>query len=111
MFRLFKSNLDGYINEEAVFTFLLNSATLELEEYTLYKVLTLRSCELDESVQNKSSIVRKGCLTMRRKNIDSWVEKQTNRFLRSDGGWLILKVHGLDNEVWPPELKRINYTS
>ncbi|RQH13006.1 hypothetical protein D5R40_34665, partial [Okeania hirsuta] len=36
------------------------------------------------------------------KNIDSWVKKQVNRFLKSDGGWLILNVHGLDDEGWGP---------
>ena len=35
-------------------------------------------------------------------NIDSWVEAQINNFLKSDGGWLILNVHGLDNEGWGP---------
>ncbi|NBC02778.1 MAG: hypothetical protein GVY20_03640 [Bacteroidetes bacterium] len=35
-------------------------------------------------------------------NIDNWVEQQVNTFLESDGGWLVLNVHGLDDEGWGP---------
>ena len=31
-----------------------------------------------------------------------FVEKSINRFLESNGGWLILTLHGLDNEGWGP---------
>lgn len=35
-------------------------------------------------------------------NIDNWVEQQVNDFLESEGGWLVLNVHGLDDEGWGP---------
>ena len=33
---------------------------------------------------------------------DAFVEKSINSFLKSNGGWLILTLHGLDNEGWGP---------
>ena len=45
---------------------------------------------------------RQGCRSKGPNNIDSWVEEQVNEFLASSGGWLILNLHGLDNEGWGP---------
>lgn len=98
----FSANLDGYSNEEAVFNFPFNSSTPELEAFTLSKVLAIRSRELAPNASENASLFRKGCRTFGPKNIDGWVKKQVNQFLKSDGGWLILNVHGLDNEGWGP---------
>ncbi|MEL6251033.1 MAG: hypothetical protein AAFR87_03380, partial [Bacteroidota bacterium] len=49
-------------------------------------------------------------------NIDSWVKKHIDDFLnKEEGGWLVLNLHGLDDEGWGPistnflkkELKRL----
>ncbi len=96
----FTENLEGYENEEAVFNFPFNSSTQELEEFTLSKVLAIRSYENNES--SKDNLFRKGCRTMGPTNIDSWVDKQIKNFLKSKGGWLVLNVHGLDDEGWGP---------
>ena len=98
----FSANLDGYRNEEAVFNFPFNSSTPELEAFTLSKVLAIRSRELAPSAKDQQNLYRKGCRTFGPKNIDKWVKKEVNQFLKSEGGWLILNVHGLDNEGWGP---------
>lgn len=98
----FSANLDGYSNEEAVFNFPFNSSSPELEAFTLSKVLAIRSRELAPTASENANLFRKGCRTFGPKNIDSWVKKQVNQFLNSDGGWLILNVHGLDDEGWGP---------
>ena len=33
---------------------------------------------------------------------DDWIEEKVNRFLAGPGGWMILNLHGLDNEGWGP---------
>lgn len=98
----FSANLDGYTNEQAVFNFPFNSSTPALEAFTLSQVLAIRSRELDTMAQEKSNLFRKGCRTFGPNNIDHWVKREVNKFLKSDGGWLILNVHGLDNEGWGP---------
>ncbi len=98
----FSANLDGYSNEKAVFNFPFNSSTPALEEFTLSQVLAIRSRELAPTAPGSSHLFRKGCRTFGPNNIDNWVKKQVNQFLKSDGGWLILNVHGLDHEGWGP---------
>jgi hypothetical protein len=45
---------------------------------------------------------RLGCWSYGPDNADAWVEKEVNRFLKTSGGWLILNLHGLDEEGWGP---------
>lgn len=33
---------------------------------------------------------------------DDYVEQEVNKFLAGEGGWLILNLHGLDEEGWGP---------
>jgi hypothetical protein len=33
---------------------------------------------------------------------DEYVEQEINKFLEGQGGWLILNLHGLDEEGWGP---------
>ncbi len=96
----FEDNLVGYKHEEAVFNFPFNSSTPELESYVLSKVMALRSRETPHEYKN--NIFRQSCKTNGPKNIDDWVDRQINTFLKSDGGWLILNTHGLDDEGWGP---------
>ena len=35
-------------------------------------------------------------------NIDDYVDKTVNDFLASGGGWMVVCLHGLDNEGWGP---------
>lgn len=100
----FEEHLDGFNASEAVFNYPFNSSTPELEEFTLTKVRALRSN--GETAWNpipaSSESFRIGCRSMGPDNIDNWVEQQVNDFLKIDGGWLVLNVHGLDNEGWGP---------
>lgn len=100
----FEEHLEGYKSEEAVFNFPFNASTPELEAFTLTKVRALRS--YGDSALNafpvSSAPVRLQCLSKGPTNIDGWVEKSVDDFLASSGGWLILNVHGLDDEGWGP---------
>lgn len=100
----FEANLDGYKNSEAVFNFPFNSSTSELEEFTLNKVLAVRSSG-DSEIQDLpegGGKYRTSCVTFGPNNIDALVEKNINQFLNSEGGWMIINAHGLDNEGWGP---------
>ena len=33
---------------------------------------------------------------------DAYIEQEVNKFLAGEGGWLILNLHGLDEEGWAP---------
>lgn len=100
----FEEHLEGFDASEAVFNFPFNSSTPELEQFTLTKVRALRSN--GETAWNPIPTTPKpfriGCRSMGPDNIDHWVERQVNDFLKTDGGWLVLNVHGLDDEGWGP---------
>jgi len=100
----FEENLEGYKNSNAVFNFPFNASTPELEEFTLSKVLAIRTrgdtrINPTPEPQEFYNLV---CDFMGPDNIDNWVEKTINNFLASPGGWLILNTHGLDDEGWGP---------
>lgn len=100
----FEENLDGFDASKAIFNFPFNSSTPELEEFTLTKVRALRSHGETalNPIPKTSEPFRIGCRSMGPDNIDNWVKQQVSDFLESDGGWLVLNVHGLDDEGWGP---------
>jgi len=100
----FEQNLEGFKSSEAVFNFPYNASTPELEEFTLSKVLGIRSGYIPDAnlTPVTRNIFRKDCRSNGPDNIDDWVEYEVNQFLASDGGWLIVNLHGLDDEGWGP---------
>ncbi|MCG2589886.1 polysaccharide deacetylase family protein [Rhodohalobacter sulfatireducens] len=100
----FEEHLDGFDASRAVFNYPFNSSTPELEQFTLTKVRALRSSGETalNVIPSSSEPFLIGCQSMGPGNIDHWVEQQVNDFLKTDGGWLVLNVHGLDDEGWGP---------
>jgi peptidoglycan/xylan/chitin deacetylase (PgdA/CDA1 family) len=100
----FEAHLDGYKSSEAVFNFPFNASTPELEAFAMSKVLAIRSygaSAIGDKPKPQTSY-RKACWSKGPENIDQWVENMVNKFLDSDGGWMILNTHGLDKEGWGP---------
>lgn len=97
----FEDHLDGYKNEEAVFNFPFNASTSELEAWTLKQVMAIRTRgETGGAIAKDDSIFRQGCNFFGPDLIDDWLEKSIADFLQSEGGWLVLNMHGLDGEGW-----------
>jgi len=104
----FEENLDGYTNTKGVYNFAYNASTPELEKYTLTKVHALRTGGW-LFLEGKTNPIPTddtprvvGCFGKGPDNCDDFIEKEINEFLESDGGWLILNLHGLDEEGWGP---------
>ena len=61
---------------------------------------------LNDSMVNRVNTAnvpeRLGCWSHGPDFCDHYVETEINKFLESDGGWLILNLHGLDKEGWGP---------
>lgn len=105
----FKDNLDGYDPKYAVYNFPFNASTLELDTFTLQHVGAVRtggwnflSDNGPNPIPTILSPLRLGCWSYGPDNGDQYVEKTINQFLESAGGWLILNLHGLDDEGWGP---------
>jgi peptidoglycan/xylan/chitin deacetylase (PgdA/CDA1 family) len=100
----FEDNLEGFNASKAVYNFAFNYSTPELEKFTLSRVRAVRT-QGDTPVNpipNSDSPLRLGCWSYGPGNADIWLEKEVNEFLSSPGGWLILNLHGLDEEGWGP---------
>lgn len=100
----FGDHLEGFKNSSAVYNFAYNASTPELEQFALTKVRAVRT-QGDSAINPipvSSAPVRLGCWSFGPDNADKWVDEQVNKFLTSPGGWLILNLHGLDEEGWGP---------
>lgn len=102
--RYFEENLDGFNASKAVYNFAYNESTPELDQFALTKFMAVRT--QGDSALNpipvNSSPVRLGCWSFGPDNADKWVDQQVNEFIAGKGGWLILNLHGLDEEGWGP---------
>lgn len=100
----FENNLNGYRNETAIFNFPFNASTPELEKYLLAKVGAVRSWGTSpvNGIPTTSVPFKIGCGSKGPNNIDRWVGSKIEEFLAMDGGWLVLNLHGLDDEGWGP---------
>jgi len=104
----FKEHLSGYTSEGAVYNFAYNASTPELEDFTMTKVSAIRTggwLVLKDSVNAfpiKELPLRLGCWGHGPDYCDDYVEQEINTFLTGEGGWLILNLHGLDEEGWGP---------
>ena len=101
----FKENLSGYSSNGAVYNFAYNASSPELEDYVLSKFTAIRTWAglvLNNTTINKFPMnelpLRLGCWTYGPDLSDYYVEQEVNKFLSTEGGWLILNLHGLDNE-------------
>lgn len=108
-FAYFEKNLEGYDSKKAVYNFAYNASTPELDQYALTKVRSVRTggwLVLENTMVNKinSSTAPSvlGCWGHGPDFCDDYVEMEVNNFLTSNGGWLILNLHGLDEEGWGP---------
>jgi peptidoglycan/xylan/chitin deacetylase (PgdA/CDA1 family) len=100
----FTEHLDGFEPSKAVYNFAFNASTPELESYVLSRVWGIRTGGEDDinPFPTPAGPFRLACGSFGPENADQWVEQQVNRFLETDGGWLVLNLHGLDEEGWGP---------
>lgn len=106
----FVENLEGFNPSTAVYNFAYNASTYELEEYALSRVRAVRTGGwniLGERQENpfprNGGPIRLGCRSYGPENADIWVQTEIYKFLGNpSGGWLVLNLHGLDDEGWGP---------
>ncbi len=106
----FGEHLEGFDPSTAVYNFAYNASNPELEDYVLSKVRAVRTGGWDilgEKQMNpfprNGQPLRLGCWSYGPDNADDWVEEQIEKFIADQaGGWLVLNLHGLDEEGWGP---------
>jgi len=100
----FNENLKGFNSSRAVFNFPFNSSTPELDKYALTLVRAVRTSGNGaiNPFPTKETTRVLGCASHGPDLSDAWVEEKVNTFLAGPGGWMILNLHGLDDEGWGP---------
>ena len=99
----FNEHLEGFNASKAVYNFAYNASTPELEQFALEKVAAIRTGGNPVNpIPFTPAPVKLGCQSYGPENADKWVKQQINEFLAGSGGWLILNLHGLDEEGWGP---------
>ncbi|MEZ4849952.1 MAG: polysaccharide deacetylase family protein [Bacteroidia bacterium] len=105
----FEKHLEGYSSENAIYNFAYNASTPELEDHAMKRVRAVRTggwLVLKGTMLNPIPVselpARLGCWGHGPDFCDNYTEQEVNKFLQSEGGWLILNLHGLDNEGWGP---------
>ena len=99
----FNEHLEGFSPSKAVFNFPFNASNKELEKHTLTLVRAVRTGgngAINPFPPKNGRIL--SCESHGPDLSNDWVEDKVNSFLSSDGGWMILNLHGLENEGWGP---------
>lgn len=109
-FDFFEKNLIGYKAEKAIYNFAYNASNEALDEYALNRVrairtggwLVLKDTKYNATPQKRAKRPQLGCWSYGPDICDNHIEAEVHDFLTGKGGWLILNLHGLDNEGWGP---------
>ncbi len=105
----FSNNLDDFSESNSIFNYPYNSSNSEIDDYLLKKVRAVRvrggvvlKNKFSNKIPLKKTNLRLGTWGYGPNLCDDFIEKSVNQFLNSKGGWLILTLHGIDNEGWGP---------
>jgi len=99
---VFVEKLKGFDPKQAVFNFPYNASTPELEKWLPIQVRAFRTGggainPLPHKGQRKLT-----CTSFGPGNCEAAIDREIERLLARDSGWLIFNTHGLDEEGWGP---------
>ncbi len=105
----FTDHLDGYRDDQAVYNYAFLASNPDLDKFALQRVAAVRTGAWlvlkDTKVNMKPvapSAITLGAWTNGPNNNDQYLEDTVDDFLEGPGGWLVINLHGLDNEGWGP---------
>jgi len=99
---IFREKLGGFDPAKSVYCCPYNSVTPQFEELLRKKFRGYRPGGNPVNPPPSKAARRINCWSDGPGNADANLEALINRFLSSAGGWLVLGMHGLDEEGWGP---------
>ena len=99
---VFAKELKGFDRKEAVFNFPYNASTPELEAWLATQVKAFRTGGAAVNPWPGKGEARLTCRSAGPENAEPAVDREVERLLAMDRGWLIFNLHGLDDEGWGP---------
>ena len=99
---VFDKELKGFDRKEAVFNFPYNASTPELEKWLPTQVRAFRTGGGAVNPLPHKGQTKLTCTSFGPGNCEAAIDREIERLLAKDSGWLIFNTHGLDEEGWGP---------
>jgi len=99
---VFSQELNGFDRKQAVFNFPYNASTSELEAWLLTQVRAFRTGGGAINSWPHKGQVKLTCTSFGPGNCEAAIDREVEKLLAKESGWLIFNTHGLDDEGWGP---------
>jgi peptidoglycan/xylan/chitin deacetylase (PgdA/CDA1 family) len=98
----FTRNLLGFSAEKSVYAMPYNASNTEVESCLETKVRAFRTGGAALNPLPRPSTRRLTCTSFGPGNAEADIDRNVERWLAADSGWLIYNTHGLEEEGWGP---------
>ena len=99
---VFSKELKGFEAKKAVYNFAYNASTPELEKWLPTQVRAFRTGGGAINPLPHKGQPKLTCTSFGPGNCVQAIDRQIEKLLAQEAGWLIFNTHGLDNEGWGP---------
>ncbi len=99
---VFSKELKDFDPTKAVYNFAYNASTPELEEWLATQVQAFRTGGGAINPLPHKGQVKLTCTSFGPGNCEDAIDREIERLLARESGWLIFNTHGLDDEGWGP---------
>ena len=99
---VFTEKLDGFDPKRAVFNFPYTASTPELERWLSSQVRAFRTWGAAINAIPHPGQVKLTCINFGPGNCEAAIDREIEKLLAQESGWLIFNTHGLDEEGWGP---------
>jgi peptidoglycan/xylan/chitin deacetylase (PgdA/CDA1 family) len=99
---VFSKELKGFDAKKAVYNFAYNASTPELEAWLPTQVRAFRTGGGAINLLPHEGQTKLTCTSFGPGNCEQAIDRQIEKLLAQETGWLIFNTHGLDDEGWGP---------
>jgi peptidoglycan/xylan/chitin deacetylase (PgdA/CDA1 family) len=99
---VFSEKLEGFDPKQAIFNFPYNASTPELETWLLSQVQAFRTGGGAINPRPHRGQAKLTCTSFGPGNGEAAIDREIEKLLARESGWLIFNTHGLDEEGWGP---------
>jgi peptidoglycan/xylan/chitin deacetylase (PgdA/CDA1 family) len=99
---VFAKELKGFDPKQAIFNFPYNASTPELERWLPTQVRAFRTGGRAINPWPHQGQAKLTCTSFGPGNCEAAIDREIEKLLGQESGWLIFNTHGLDTEGWGP---------
>lgn len=99
---VFVEKLEGFDAKQAIVNFPYNASTPELEDWLPTQVRAFRTGGKAISPLPHKGQAKLTCTSFGPGNCEAAIDREVEKLLAAESGWLIFNTHGLDDEGWGP---------